>query len=264
MSRIHRLDNVRAKVAPILYVEGACGVRLNPEDKVSEIFKNGRASISLGYIGIHETINALYGKGDIYDCEELRQKGLQIVAYLRNAVNQWKEETGYGFSLYSTPSESLCDRFCRLDLKQFGVIKGVTDKGYYTNSFHLDVEKKVNPYDKVDFEMAYPEYASGGFICYGEYPNMIHNIKALENVWDYTYDKVPYYGTNTPNDSCYSCGYEGEFNATNRGFECPQCKNRDSAKMSVTRRVCGYLGQPNSRPFIKGKQEEVVRRVKHM
>ncbi len=264
MSRIHRLDNVRAKVAPILYVEGACGVRLNPEDKVSEIFKNGRASISLGYIGIHETINALYGEGNIYDSEELREKGLKIVAYLRKAVNQWKDETGYGFSLYSTPSESLCDRFCRLDRKEFGVIDGVTDKGYYTNSFHLDVEKQVNPYDKVDFEMAYPEHASGGFICYGEYPNMIHNLKALENVWDYTYDKVPYYGTNTPNDSCYSCGYEGEFNATNRGFECPQCKNRDSGKMSVTRRVCGYLGQPNSRPFIKGKQEEVVRRVKHM
>ncbi|WP_263081845.1 anaerobic ribonucleoside-triphosphate reductase [Endozoicomonas sp. Mp262] len=264
MNRIHRLDNVRAKVAPILYVEGACGVRLNPEDKVSEIFKNGRASISLGYIGIHETINALYGEGNIYDSEELRKKGLRIVAYLRKAVNQWKDETGYGFSLYSTPSESLCDRFCRLDRKEFGVINGVTDKGYYTNSFHLDVEKQVNPYDKVDFEMAYPEHASGGFICYGEYPNMIHNLKALESVWDYTYDKVPYYGTNTPNDSCYSCGYEGEFNATSRGFECPQCKNRDSAKMSVTRRVCGYLGQPNSRPFIKGKQEEVIRRVKHL
>ena len=264
MNRIQRLDNVRAKVAPILYIEGACGVRLNPDDKVSEIFKNGRASISLGYIGIHETVNALYGSGHIYDNETLRQKGVAIVEYLRGVVNQWKEETGYGFSLYSTPSESLCDRFCRLDIKEFGVIPNVTDKNYYTNSFHLDVEKKVTPYDKVDFEMEYPLYATGGFICYGEYPNMTHNLKALENVWDYTYDKVPYYGTNTPNDSCYSCGFEGEFHATNRGFECPQCKNRDSSKMSVTRRVCGYLGQPNSRPFIHGKQEEVVRRVKHL
>ncbi|WP_252178242.1 anaerobic ribonucleoside-triphosphate reductase [Endozoicomonas sp. 4G] len=264
MTRIQRLDNVKARVAPILYVEGACGVRLNPEDNVSEIFKNGRASISLGYIGIHETIHALYHQGDIYDCEVLRQKGLNIVQYLDKAVSQWKAETGYGFSLYSTPSESLCDRFCRLDRKEFGVIAGVTDKGYYTNSFHLDVEKKVTPYDKIDFEMDYPAYASGGFICYGEYPNMIHNLKALESVWDYTYDKVPYYGTNTPNDVCYSCNYEGEFHATARGFECPQCKNRNSARMSVTRRVCGYLGQPDSRPFIKGKQEEVIRRVKHL
>ena len=264
MTRIQRLDNVSARVAPILYVEGACGVRLQPDDKISEIFKHGRASISLGYIGIHETINALYGVGDIYDSEELQQKGVAIVERLRAAVDQWKDETGYGFSLYSTPSESLCDRFCRLDRKKFGVIAGVTDKGYYTNSFHLDVEKKVNPYDKVDFEQVYPAHASGGFICYGEYPNMTNNLKALENAWDYTYDKVPYYGTNTPNDSCYSCGYEGEFEATSRGFQCPQCKNRDSDKMSVTRRVCGYLGQPNSRPFIRGKQEEVVRRVKHL
>ena len=265
MNRIQRLDNVRARVAPILYVEGACGVRLKPDDKVSDIFKQGRASISLGYIGIHETIRALYGhESHIYDDQALRQKGLKIVAYLRKAVDQWKQETGYGFSLYSTPSESLCDRFCRLDQATFGMIKGVTDKGYYTNSFHLDVERKVNPYDKVDFEQAYPEQASGGFICYGEFPNLTHNLKALENIWDYTYDKVPYYGTNTPNDSCYSCGYEGEFEATNRGFECPQCKNRDSNQMSVTRRVCGYLGQPNSRPFIKGKQEEVTRRVKHL
>ncbi|MGB1271414.1 MAG: anaerobic ribonucleoside-triphosphate reductase, partial [Endozoicomonas sp.] len=181
MTRIQRLDNVCAKVAPILYVEGACGVRLNPDDKISAIFKNGRASISLGYIGIHETINALYGgkngAGDIYDNDELRQKGIAIVEYLRGAVELWKQETGYGFSLYSTPSESLCDRFCRLDKKKFGVIEGVTEKGYYTNSFHLDVEKKVTPYDKVDFEQTYPKHATGGFICYGEYPNMINNLK---------------------------------------------------------------------------------------
>ncbi|MTI15043.1 anaerobic ribonucleoside-triphosphate reductase [Sansalvadorimonas verongulae] len=265
MSRIQRLDNVTASVAPILYVEGACGVRLKPTDKISEVFKNGRASISLGYIGIHETINALFGNEEhIYDSEELKRKGVEIVAYLRKAVESWKRETGYGFSLYSTPSESLCDRFCRLDEKEYGVVEGVTDKGYYTNSFHLDVQKNATPYDKVDFEMDYPPHASGGFICYGEFPNMQRNIKALENVWDYTYDKVPYYGTNTPIDSCYKCGYEGEFEATARGFECPSCQNRDSTKMSVTRRVCGYLGQPNSRPFIKGKQEEVTRRVKHL
>ncbi|WP_281648707.1 anaerobic ribonucleoside-triphosphate reductase [Parendozoicomonas sp. Alg238-R29] len=264
MSRIHRLDNVPASVAPILYVEGACGVRLKPTDMISEVFKNGRASISLGYIGIHETINALFGDKHIYDCNELQQKGVEVVEYLRKTVDRWKEETGYGFSLYSTPSESLCDRFCRLDEKEFGVVAGVTEKGYYTNSFHLDVEMQVSPYDKVDFEQNYPTHASGGFICYGEFPNMQNNTKALENVWDYTYDKVPYYGTNTPIDNCYKCGYEGEFLATARGFECPSCKNRDSTKMSVTRRVCGYLGQPNSRPFIKGKQEEVTRRVKHL
>ena len=265
MTRIARLANVKARVAPILYMEGACGVRLNADDDVAEIFKHGRASISLGYIGLHETINALSGgETHLYDDQQLRDKAVAIVSHLRQATDRWKAETGYGFSLYSTPSENLCDRFCRLDAAEFGVVPGVTDKGYYTNSFHLDVEKKVNPYDKIDFEAAYPPVANGGFICYGEYPNIQHNLKALEDVWDYSYSRVPYYGTNTPIDECYVCGFTGEFACTSKGFTCPKCGNHDAARVSVTRRVCGYLGSPDARPFNAGKQEEVKRRVKHL
>ncbi|MDW8847629.1 anaerobic ribonucleoside-triphosphate reductase [Erwinia sp. MMLR14_017] len=265
MTRIARLENVKARVAPILYMEGACGVRLKADDDVAEIFKHGRASISLGYIGLHETLNALSG-GEIhpYDDKRLQDKAIAIVSHLRQTTDRWKSETGYGFSLYSTPSENLCDRFCRLDAAEFGVVPGVTDKGYYTNSFHLDVEKKVNPYDKIDFEAAYPPIANGGFICYGEYPNIQHNLKALEDVWDYSYSRIPYYGTNTPIDECYDCGFTGEFSCTSKGFTCPKCGNHDAARVSVTRRVCGYLGSPDARPFNAGKQEEVRRRVKHL
>jgi len=265
MTRIARLEKTKARVAPILYMEGACGVRLNADDEVGAIFRHGRASISLGYIGLHETLNALSGSEvHPYDAQHLREKGVAIVQRLRAAVDAWKDETGYGFSLYSTPSENLCDRFCRLDAAEFGVVPGVTDKGYYTNSFHLDVEKKVNPYDKIDFEAPYPAIVNGGFICYGEYPNIQHNLKALEDVWDYSYHRVPYYGTNTPIDECYECGFTGEFSCTSKGFTCPSCANHDPARVSVTRRVCGYLGSPDARPFNAGKQEEVQRRVKHL
>lgn len=260
MTRISRFDTVQAKVAPILYMEGAAGVRLNAEDYVADIFKNGRASISLGYIGIHETILALYGTS----VTNLEEKGLEIVQYLRTAVDTWKEDTGYGFSLYSTPSENLCSRFCKLDSAQFGLLKNITDKAYYTNSFHLDVRQSTNPYDKIDFEAPYTSIATGGFISYGEYPNMQHNLEALENVWDYSYTRTPYYGTNTPIDECYSCGYTGEFRSLPKGFVCPSCGNHDAETISVTRRVCGYLGNPTSRGFNEGKQAEVAVRVKHL
>ena len=264
MVRVHRMDGVKAKVAPILYMEGAYGVRLKADDPVAPIFRNGRASVSLGYIGVNETLRAMHHNQNPFESELLRTEGEMIVKHLHDACVKWREETGYGFSLYGTPAENLCRRFCALDKAEFGVIEGVTDKDYYTNSFHLDVQYKTDPYSKIDFESPYPELSSGGFICYAEFPNMRRNLEALEDVWDYTYDKIPYFGTNTPIDQCFACGYKGEFECTSKGFVCPNCGCHDPSKVSVIRRVCGYLGAPDARPFNNGKQEEVKRRVKHL
>lgn len=261
--RIKSLEKVKAKNAPILYMHGATGKRLKEDDYVSAIFKNGRASISLGYIGLHETATIFYGY-DWQNTSEAKQFTIEILKHLKDKTNQWKNETGYGFSLYSTPSESLCYRFCKLDQNKFGDIKHITDKGYYTNSYHYDVEKQVSPFEKIDFEKDYAFYTNGGFIHYVEYPSLINNPEALEMVWDYAYDKIGYLGTNTPVDKCYKCGFEGEFEATDSGFKCPNCGNDDSSECSCVRRLCGYLGDTITRPVNKGKYEEMKRRVKHI
>lgn len=262
LTRIDSLKNATASVAPILYCEGAFGVKMKPDEPILNLFKNGRASISLGYIGIYETIYALYEE-DLYDYEVLQEKALNIVKKLHNACEEWKKETGYGFSLYSTPAENLCYRFCKLDRKEFGIIKNVTDKEYYTNSFHLDVRKKVSPFEKILFEKDYPQYANGGFINYVEYGQMKNNLKGLETVWDFSYDKVPYLGSNIAIDFCDKCGFQGEFLATSKGFECPKCGNHDPNTISVVRRTCGYLGDGSRNPFNHGKMEEIKKRVKH-
>ena len=151
-----------------------------------------------------------------------------------------------------------------MDTEKYGVIENITDKEYYTNSFHYDVRKAPTPFEKIDFEKEFPKYASGGFIHYVEYPKLVHNLKALEAVWDYSYDKVGYLGTNTPIDKCHECGFDGEFNPTSDGYECPQCGNNDPATCDVVKRQCGYLGQPQARPNAHGRKKEIDARVKHM
>lgn len=261
-TRIDRLRGVKASVAPILYTEGAFGVRLQPEDEIIDVFKNGRSSISIGYIGLHEVGQAMFNLNPILNDEEQHWlKGL--VQRMKDKCTEWTEESGFGFSLYATPSENLCDRFCRLDRAKFGEVKGVNDKEYYTNSFHLDVNEKVNPFDKVDFESDYHRLSNGGHISYCEFPNVRQNLEGLETVWDYAMHHLAYFGTNTPADKCLECHFEGEFKIDSEGFHCPKCGNSDSKTMSVIRRVCGYLGSPNARGFNHGKNCEVISRVKH-
>ncbi|HBC4286842.1 TPA: anaerobic ribonucleoside-triphosphate reductase [Enterococcus faecalis] len=261
--RVERVKEAKPANAPILYMYGAFGKRLATQDAVDELFKNKRATVSLGYIGLYEVASAFYG-GAWEDNQEAKNFTLDILKELKKNADNWGNEYGYHFSVYSTPSESLTDRFCRLDTEKFGIVENITDKEYYTNSFHYDIRKNPTPFEKLDFEKDYPKYCSGGFIHYCEYPMLQQNPKALEAVWDYAYDKVGYLGTNTPIDHCYACGFEGDFHPTERGFECPECGNHDPKTCDVVKRTCGYLGNPQARPMVHGRHKEISSRVKHL
>ncbi|MCH3904815.1 MAG: anaerobic ribonucleoside-triphosphate reductase [Lactobacillus sp.] len=251
--------------APILYQHGAFGIRLPENGNINDLFKNGRATISLGYIGLYEVGTVFYGP-DWEHNQAAHDFTVEIVKKMHDLCAKWEQDdpNHYHYSLYSTPSESLTDRFCRLDTEKFGKVKDITDKEYYTNSFHYDVRKHPTPFEKLTFEKDYPYYAAGGFIHYCEYPNLKQNPAALEAVWDWAYDQVGYLGTNTPIDKCYQCGFAGEFKATAKGFECPKCGNHDPRTCDCVKRTCGYLGNPLRRPMVHGRHEEITHRVKHM
>ena len=261
--RVERCKEAKSANAPILYRYGSFGKRLMNDEAVDEVFKQRRATVSLGYIGLYETATVFFG-----NCWErnpvAKEFTLNILKRLSEKTKEWSDEYDYHFSVYATPSESLTDRFCRLDYEKFGAIADITDKEYYTNSFHYDVRKSPTPFEKIEFEKDYPVYSSGGFIHYCEYPVMKQNPKALEAVWDYAYERVGYLGTNTPIDRCYECGYEGEFKPTAKGFECPICKNRNPKTCDVVKRTCGYLGNPQARPMVHGRHQEIKSRVKHL
>ena len=262
--RVERTKEATPANAPILYQYGAFGHRLGKEESVDQLFKNRRATVSLGYIGLYEVATVFFGNSWEHN-PEAKEFTLDIIRDMKRRVEEWSDQYGYHFSIYSTPSESLTDRFCRLDTEKFGSISDITDKEYYTNSFHYDVRKNPTPFEKLDFEKVYPEAgASGGFIHYCEYPVLQQNPKALEAVWDYAYDRVGYLGTNTPIDHCYKCDFEGDFEPTERGFACPNCGNSDPKTVDVVKRTCGYLGNPQARPMVNGRHKEIAARVKHM
>ena len=262
--RVERTKEATPANAPILYQYGAFGHRLGKEESVDQLFKNRRATVSLGYIGLYEVATVFFGNSWEHN-PDAKEFTLDIIRDMKRRVEEWSDQYGYHFSIYSTPSESLTDRFCRLDTEKFGSIPDITDKEYYTNSFHYDVRKNPTPFEKLDFEKVYPEAgASGGFIHYCEYPVLQQNPKALEAVWDYAYDRVGYLGTNTPIDHCYKCDFEGDFEPTERGFACPNCGNSDPKTVDVVKRTCGYLGNPQARPMVNGRHKEIAARVKHM
>ena len=259
MCRHYALLGTTSDISPIHWQYGAIA-RLGKGEKIDKLLYGGYSTMSLGYIGIYEMTKLM--KGVSHTTPEGHDFALKVMKYLRGATDKWKKETNIGFALYGTPAESLCYKFARLDKEKFGTIKDVTDKGYYTNSYHVDVREKIDAFEKLSFESEFQKISSGGAISYVEIPNMQHNILALESAVKFIYDNIQYAEFNTKSDYCQVCGFDGEIIINdNNEWECPNCGNKDHSKMNVVRRTCGYLGENF---WNAGKTKEIKQRVLHM
>jgi len=260
MCRHEALMGVKSDVSPVHWQYGAIA-RLKKGETIDKLLLNGYSTLSLGYIGLYEL--TLLMKGSSHTSPEGEAFALKVMEHMRDACARWKKESGgLGFALYGTPAESLCYRFARIDQERFGTIKDVTDKGYYTNSYHVDVREHIDAFHKFSFESQFQKISTGGCISYVEVPNMQHNPEAVEAVIHYIYDNIQYAEFNTKSDYCQKCGFEGEIAINdNLEWECPQCHNKDQATMNVTRRTCGYLGENF---WNVGKTKEIKSRVMHL
>ena len=259
MCRHKALEGTISDVSPIHWQYGAIA-RLEKGEKIDKLLHGGYSTLSLGYIGLYEVTKLV--KGVSHTTPEGEEFALRVMNHLRSATDRWRKETGIHFSLYGTPAESLCYRFARIDMDRFGVIEDVTDKGYYTNSYHVDVREKIDAFSKFKFESQFQKISAGGAISYVEIPNMRHNLEALEELVKFIYDNIQYAEFNTKSDYCHVCGYDGEIIINDDlEWECPQCGNKDHDKMNVTRRTCGYLGENF---WNVGKTKEIASRVLHI
>nr|WP_314460067.1 anaerobic ribonucleoside-triphosphate reductase [uncultured Clostridium sp.] len=259
MCRHKSLEGTLSDVSPIHWQYGAIA-RLKKGETIDALLHGGYSTISLGYIGLYETTRLM--KGVSHTTPEGEEFALRIMNHMRETVDKWKDETGLGFGLYGTPAESLCYRFAKIDRERFGSIPDVTDKGYYTNSYHVDVREHIDAFTKFNFESQFQKISSGGAISYVEVPNMKHNLEAMEDVVKFIYDNIQYAEFNTKSDYCQVCGFDGEIIINdNMEWECPQCHNKDKNRMNVTRRTCGYLGENF---WNTGKTKEIKSRVLHL
>ena len=259
MVRHNALMGVKSDVSPIHWQYGAIA-RLDKGEPIDKLLENGYSTISLGYIGVYEMTKLM--KGVSHTDPVGTEFALRVMNHLKDKTEEWKKKTGIGFGLYGTPAESLCYRFARIDKRKYGSIKDVTDKGYYTNSYHVDVRENIDAFEKLKFESQFQPISSGGCISYVEIPNLCNNIEAVEELVKFIYENIQYAEFNTKSDYCQVCGYDGEIiiNDDNE-WECPQCHNKDHKKMNVTRRTCGYLGENF---WNEGKTKEIKARVLHL
>ncbi len=259
MCRHEALKGTSSDVSPIHWQYGAIS-RLEKGEKIDKLLYGGYSSISLGYIGLYELTKLMKGVSHTDPVGE--EFAMRVMKYMRKKTDEWKEKTNIGFALYGTPAESLCYRFAKIDKARFGTIPDVTDKGYYTNSYHVDVREEIDAFSKFKFESQFQPISSGGCISYVEIPNLTNNLEAVEEVVKFIYENIQYAEFNTKSDYCHVCGYDGEIiiNDDNE-WECPQCHNKDHRKMNVTRRTCGYLGENF---WNVGKTKEIKARVLHL
>ena len=257
--RYNLLKDVVSDVSPIHWQHGAIA-RLKKGEKIGKYLENGYATISLGYIGIYEATRLITGESNTG--EHGRVFALKVIDALHNATESWKKETGLGFGLYGTPAESLTNRFSSLDRARFGLIEDITDKGYYTNSYHVNVREEINVFDKFKFESDFQKRSTGGCISYAEIPNMTNNIEAVLTMIKYIYDNISYAEFNTKSDYCHECGFDGEIVLNDKNeWECPRCHNNDRDRLTVIRRTCGYLGENF---WNEGRTKEIKDRVMHI
>ena len=259
MCRHNALKGVLSDVSPIHWQYGAIA-RLKKGETIDKYLYGGYSTISLGYIGLYELTYLMTGQS--HTQPEGLKFALQVMQHMKDKVTQWKQETNIGFALYGTPAESLCYRFARVDKERYGTVENVTDKGYYTNSYHVDVREKMDAFTKFQFESQFQSISTGGCISYVEIPNMRHNLPALESLVQFIYDNIQYAEFNTKSDYCQVCGYDGEITINDDlEWECPCCGNKDHRLMNVVRRTCGYLGENF---WNVGKTKEIRSRVLHL
>mgnify|MGYP000050833497 CR=1 FL=1 len=263
MYRHNRLKGTPSDVAPILWQNGALA-RLKKGETIDELLYNGYSTISLGYAGLCECTRYMTGKS--HTDPEAKPFALKVMQYMNDACNKWRAESNIDFSLYGTPLESTTYKFARCLQERFGMIPGVTDKNYITNSYHIHVTEEIDAFDKLSFEAQFQELSPGGAISYVEVPNMQNNIEAVLAVMKHIYENIMYAELNTKSDYCQCCGYEGEIQiiTDEHGkliWECPNCGNQDQAKMNVARRTCGYIG---TQFWNQGRTQEIKDRVLHL
>lgn len=257
--RYEHLKKVTSDSSPIHWQHGAIA-RLGKHESIAPLLLNGYSTVSLGYIGIYEATMLI--KGVSHTDKKGYDFAMRIMDALNDAVNKWTKEYGIKFTLYATPAESLTQRFANIDRERFGIIENVTDKGYYINSFHVDVREEISAFEKFNFEAKFQDKSTGGCISYVEIPNMSHNLEALETIVRYIYDNIQYAEFNTKSDYCAECGFDGEIKLNDHGdWECPQCHNTDRSSLTVVRRTCGYLGENF---WNEGRTKEINARVLHI